>query len=119
MLEALVSPNFVDHSLPPGVPPTRDGLKGAIAALRTAFPDLEYTIDDQIAEGNKLAQRLTGRGTMTGAFMGMPPTGKTAAWQEMHILDFDANGLLAEHWDVTDSLGMVVQLGLGNATGTD
>jgi steroid delta-isomerase-like uncharacterized protein len=117
MLEALVSPDFVDHALPPGVPANRGGLKSMIAALRTAFPDLEYTIEDQVAEGNKLAQRLTGRGTMRGKFMGMPPTGKTAAWEEMHFHRFDANGMLAEHWDITDSLAMLVQLGLGSAPG--
>jgi predicted ester cyclase len=117
MLEALVAPGFVDHALPPGMPPNRDGLKTMIASLRQAFPDLEYTIDDQIAEGDTLAQRLTGRGTMKGELMGMTPTGKSAAWQEMHFLRFDANGLLAEHWDLTDSLGMLVQLGLGSAGG--
>lgn len=85
-----------------------------IASLRAAFPDLEYSIEDQIAEGDTLAQRLTGRGTMKGEFMGMAPTGKTAAWQEFHFHRFDANGLLIEHWDMTDSLGMLVQLGLGS-----
>ena len=117
MLDALVAPDFVDHALPPGVPPNRDGLKQVVAAMRSAFPDLEYTIEDQIAEGEKLAQRLSGRGTMKGEFMGMPPTGKSAAWQEMHILRFDTNGLLAEHWDISNSLGMLVQLGLGKAPG--
>ena len=117
MLEALISPDFVDHGLPPGVPPNREGLKSMIAALRVAFPDLEYTIEDQIAEGNKLAQRITGRGTMKGEFMGMQPTGKTAAWEEVHFHRFDANGQLVEHWDITDSLGMLIQLGLGRAPG--
>ncbi|HET6846789.1 MAG TPA: ester cyclase, partial [Anaerolineales bacterium] len=107
--------DFVDHSLPPDVPPNREGLKSLIASMRGAFPDLEYSIDDQIAEGDRLSQRLTGRGTMKGAFLGMAPTGRTAAWQEFHFHRFDANGLLAEHWDLTDSLSMLVQLGLGNA----
>ena len=114
MLEALVSADFVDHSLPPEVPPNREGLKSVIANMRAAFPDLEYSIEDQIAEGDKLAQRLTGRGTMKGPFLGMPATGKTAAWQEFHFHRFDADGLLIEHWDLTDSLAMLVQLGLGN-----
>jgi predicted ester cyclase len=119
MLDALVAPDFVDHALPEDVPPNRDGLKSMIAAFRQAFPDLEYTIEDQVAEGDKLAQRLVGRGTLKGEFMGMAPTGRTAVWQEMHIHRFDTNGLLVEHWDITDSMGMLVQLGLGNPAGAD
>jgi predicted ester cyclase len=88
-----------------------------IPVLRQAFPDLEYTIEDQISEGDKVAQRLTARGTLKGEFMGMQPTGKTAVWQEMHWHRFDAGGLLVEHWDITDSLGMMLQLGVGPASG--
>jgi predicted ester cyclase len=103
--------------LPPDAPPGREGLKTMVTALRQAFPDLEYSIDDQIAEGDKVAQRLTARGTLKGEFMGMQPTGKTASWQEFHWHRFDADGLLAEHWDITDSLAMLIQLGLGPAPG--
>jgi steroid delta-isomerase-like uncharacterized protein len=117
IVDALFSADFVDHALPPEVPPTREGLRSMIPLLRRAFPDLEYTIDDQIAEGDKVAQRLTVRGTLKGEFMGMQPTGKTAVWQEMHWHRFDASGLLAEHWDTTDSLGMMMQLGVGAASG--
>lgn len=117
MLDALVAPDFVDHALPPDVPPNRHGLWSMITAFREAFPDLDYTIEDQIAEGDKVAQRLTGRGTMKGDFLGMAATGKTATWQEMHIHRFDEHGLLVEHWDVTDSLAMLAQLGLGNPAG--
>ena len=113
LIDSLFSPDFVDHALPPEVSPTRDGFRSMIPILRQAFPDLEYTIEDQIAEGDKVAQRLTGRGTLKGEFMGMQPTGKTAIWQEMHWHRFDASGLLVEHWDTTDSLGMLTQLGAG------
>lgn len=115
LIEALFAPDFVDHALPPDVPQSREGLRTMIGLLRTAFPDLEYTIEDQIAEGERVAQRLTGRGTLKGEFMGMQPTGRTAEWQEMHWHRFDANGKLAEHWDITDSIGMMMQLGLGGA----
>ena len=117
LIDSLFSPDFVDHALPPEVSPTRDGFRSMIPILRQAFPDLEYTIEDQIAEGDKVAQRLTGRGTLKGEFMGMPPTGKTAVWQEMHWHRFDPSGLLVEHWDTTDSLGMMMQLGEGPASG--
>src|SRR5437763_1480561 len=72
------SPNFVDHTAPPGVPATNEGFKMFITAFRTAFPDLHYTIDDEIAEGDKVVQRTTARGTMKGDFQGMPASGKTA-----------------------------------------
>ena len=110
LIDSLFSPDFVDHALPPEIPPTRDGFRSMIPVLRQAFPDLEYTIEDQIAEGDKVAQRVTGRGTLKGEFMGMQPTGKSAVWQEMHWHRFNAAGLLVEHWDITDSLSMLTQL---------
>jgi len=117
LIDALFAPGYVDHALPPDAPSGREGLKATLAMFRQAFPDLEYSIDDQIASGDIVAQRVTGRGTMKGEFMGMPPTGKTASWQEMHWHRFDADGLLVEHWDVTDSFAMLMQLGLGSAPG--
>ena len=110
LVEALFADDFVDHALPPEVPPTREGFKSMIPVLRQAFPDLEYTIEDQIAEGDKVAQRLMGRGTLKGEFMGLKPTGRTAVWQEMHWHRFGADGRLAEHWDTTDSMAMLMQL---------
>jgi predicted ester cyclase len=115
LIDQVFAANYVDHALPAGIPPTREGFKSMIPVLRTAFPDLEYTIEDQIAEGDRVAQRLRGRGTLKGEFMGMPPTGKTAEWEEMHIHRFDAEGKLIEHWDVTDEVGMMTQLGMGGA----
>lgn len=117
LLDSLFSPDFVDHALPPEIPPTREGFRSMIPVLKQAFPDLEYTIEDQIGEDDKVAQRLTARGTLKGEFMGIQPTGKTAVWQEMHWHRFDASGLLVEHWDITDSLGMMMQLGAGPAPG--
>ena len=58
-----------------------------------------------------MVQRLTARGTMTGAFMGMPATGKSATWTEIHIARV-ANGKLTEHWSNIDQLGMLQQLGV-------
>jgi steroid delta-isomerase-like uncharacterized protein len=103
--------DFVDHSLPPGVPAGREGLKQLIMGLRSAFPDFVYTIEDEIAEGDRVVQRLTGRGTMQGEMQGMAPTGKQAAWQEIHIGRIE-DGKIAEHWAVIDQMGMMQQLGL-------
>ena len=110
LIDTLFAPDFVDHALPPDVPSNREGLKTILQNMRLAFPEIEYTIDDQIAEGDTVVQRLTARGTLKGEFMGMQPTGKTAVWQEMHWHRFNADGKVAEHWDVTDSLCMLSQL---------
>ena len=80
-------------------------------ALKTAFPDLRYTIEDAFDGGDQVVHRATASGTMTGDFMGMPATGKRATWTEIHIGRV-VNGRLTEHWGLVDQLGMLVQLGI-------
>ena len=103
--------DYVDHVLPPGVPPTREGFKQFIGPFLEAFPDFRYTVDDLIAEGDRVVARLTAQGTQQGAFMGVPATGKRATWSEIHIGRV-ANGQIAEHWGEIDNLGMLQQLGV-------
>ncbi len=116
VIDELTGPNFVDHSLPPGVPPGNEGFKAFVTMFRAAFPDLHYTIDDEIAEGDRVVQRSTGHGTMKGDFQGMPASGKEATWEAIHILRF-ADGKYVEHWAVTDTLSMLQQLGFAEAPG--
>ncbi len=116
LLDELLSPNFVERSPQPGVPPTRDGLKQSLKALKTAFPDIHYTIEDAIMSGDQIVHRLSATGTMTGDYMGIPATGKRAAWTEIHI-GRGVDGRLTEHWGVVDQLGMLVQLGVVPAPG--
>jgi predicted ester cyclase len=116
VLDEVLAPNFVDHFAQPGVPPTREGLKQNLIALKKAFPDLRYTIEDAIACGDQVIHRLSATGTMKGDFMGIPATGKRASWTEIHI-GRGANGRLTEHWAVVDQLGMLVQLGVVPAPG--
>ena len=116
LLDELLSTDFVDRSAQPGVPPTREGLKQSTIALKKAFPDLHYTIDDSIESGDRIVHRVTASGTMKGDFMGIPATGKRATWTEIHIGRV-ANGRLAEHWAIVDQLGMLVQLGVVPAPG--
>jgi steroid delta-isomerase-like uncharacterized protein len=114
--DELAAPSFVDHSLPPGVPPTVEGIKRFVMQFRAAFPDLHYTIEDQIAEGDRIVQRLTGTGTMKGDFQGMPASNKSATWSEIHITRWE-NGKAAEHWGVVDQMDMLAQLGFVQAPG--
>jgi steroid delta-isomerase-like uncharacterized protein len=100
-----------DPSAPPGGwPRGPEGAKALVATYRGAFPDIQFTIDDQVAEGDKVVTRWTGRGTNTGELMGMPPTGKKAVVTGINI-DRIANGKIAETWGNFDALGMLQQIG--------
>ena len=111
LLDELLATDFVERTPQPGVAPTRAGFKQNLVALKTAFPDLHYTIDDSFESGDRIAHRVTASGTMKADFMGMTATGKRATWTEFHIGRI-ANGRLAEHWGLVDQLGMLVQLGI-------
>ena len=111
VMEEIVAPNAVDHSLPPGIPNNREGFKMFITGFRAAFPDLTYTIEDEMAEGDKVYNLSMGTGTMKGDFQGMKASGKKATWQEMHVVRFDASGKVVEHWATVDQVSMLTQLG--------
>jgi predicted ester cyclase len=114
VIDELTGRGFVDHSLPPGVPAGIEGIKGFFMMLRAAFPDLHYKLEDSIAEGDKVVQRTTASRTMKGDFQGMPASGKSATWQEIHITRY-AEGKAVEHWGTVDQLGMLQQLGFAEA----
>lgn len=116
LLESLVAPDGADHAVPPGMPPTRDSAIQFLTMFRAAFPDLHYTLEDVIAEGDRVVQRATASGTMKGEFLGMPATGKSATWSEIHIVRVK-DGKIVEHWASVDQLGMLQQLGLAPAPG--
>jgi steroid delta-isomerase-like uncharacterized protein len=116
LIDELYAPDYINRTTPPGVAPTRDGFKHWVTALRTAFPDIRYTIDDSIEAGDRLVTRVTASGTMRGDFAGMPATGKRATWTEIHIVRV-ANERVVEHWGIVDQLGMLVQLGVIPAQG--
>jgi predicted ester cyclase len=116
LIDELIAPNFIEHSAQPGVPPTRDGFMQLAIALRSAFPDVHYTVEDAVEAGDKVVHRLAASGTMKGDFLGIPATGTRATWTEIHIGRV-ANGRLVEHWGLVDQLGMLVQLGIVPAPG--
>jgi predicted ester cyclase len=111
IIDEVVHPDFVDHGMPlPGMSKDREGLRAMAGALRQAFPDLTNTINQTVAEGDLVAQHVTTAGTMQGELAGMPPSGKHASWDAMHLVRFQ-EGKIAEHWVVVDQLGMFQQLG--------
>jgi predicted ester cyclase len=79
--------------------------------LRTAFPDLHFTIEDLVGEGDTVAGRVTMSGTHLGPFQGIPPTGRSFQQAHMHFVRF-RDGKAIEHRAVRDDLGMMRQLGL-------
>jgi len=109
-IEEYVASDFVIHS-PSEEIHGPDGVKQYVAALRDSFPDLHLTIEDQIAEGDRVATRWTARGTHTGAFQGIPPTGKRGSMTGIAIDRF-ANGKVVECWVNGDDLGLLQQLGV-------
>jgi steroid delta-isomerase-like uncharacterized protein len=87
-----------------------EGAKQFVSKLRTAFPDLQVTVEDQIAEGDKVATHWTARGTHQDKFQGIPATGKQMEIRGIVISQI-ANGKIIEQWGNPDVLGMMQQLG--------
>jgi predicted ester cyclase len=111
VIDEAFAPDFVDHgTIPPGMPPGPEGVKGFVAAVRNAFPDPTITINHSVAEGDLVALRITSSATMKGDFAGMTPSGKHATWDAVHISRI-VNGKVVEHWAVQDQLGILQQLG--------
>jgi steroid delta-isomerase-like uncharacterized protein len=100
----------------PGMPSTVEGMKQALPAFRTAFPDIRMTLGEMLADGDSVAYRITVTGTHTGEFMGIPATGKRVTFTETHI-DRIHNGLIVRHDGDWDQTGMLQQLGVIPAMG--
>jgi predicted ester cyclase len=107
----VVGTSYVGHSLPAQLSPDREGLKSFIGAFHKAFPDGQLTIDQMIVEENTIATRLTFRGTQTGEFQGLAPTGKKVTVPALDMARYEG-GKLVEHWGGPDQLTLLQQLGL-------
>ena len=110
-LDQIVDANIVSHSGVPGMPPGLEGGKMVHNMFLSAFPDSQVTTEDLIADGDKVVERFTFRGTNKGSFMGAPPTGKQVTSTGMSVFRI-ANGKIVEHWGENDALGVMQQLGL-------
>ena len=108
-VDQLTAPDFVPHSWP-GVEPGVESLKAAQRRVAAGLEDARMTIEDVIAEGDKVAVRLTSHGRHAGDFMGMPASGKEYDISEIHIFRIEG-GKVAEHWRDADMLCMLRQLG--------
>ena len=109
-LEELCHDDYFDNTQPPGWPTDRAGLQRQLLYFRSAFPDINVTFEDIIAEDDTVMLRQTMRGTHLGEFFGIPPTGKPVAMTGSHLFRIK-DGKLVEHQANNDDLGMLRQLG--------
>jgi steroid delta-isomerase-like uncharacterized protein len=115
--DEFLAPSFVEREdLPPGIPRDREGVKQLTAMLRSAFPDFKATIDDILAEGDKVVIRQTWSGSHQGEFMGIPATGRSVSFGVIDIIRI-ADGKFVEHWGQMDSTSLMQQLGAIPAPG--
>ena len=111
VVDELIAPDFINHEAPPGVENRGpESQRLLITMLRTAFPDLHFSIEHLIAEGDTVAGRLTMSGTHEGSLMGIPPTGRPVKQSHMHFVLL-RDGKAIEHWGVRDDVTMMRQLG--------
>jgi predicted ester cyclase len=108
-LAATTHPGFVNHEVPPGVSPDRDGATQVMLWLRQAFTEQRYEIHQMIAEADTVAVHLTHSGRHTGEFLDIPPTNRRFAYRHVHIVRF-AEGMAIEHWAVRDDTTLLRQL---------
>ena len=113
----LFAVDSVDYAGFPSQLPGREGFKQAVVMVHEAFPDIHYTIEDTVAEGDRIATRWTLRGTHRGEFLSIPATGNQVSVEGIHILRV-ADGLIMECWESWDQLGMLRQLGVLPTAGT-
>jgi steroid delta-isomerase-like uncharacterized protein len=109
VVERRVAADYVGHSSTTSHGPA--AYRQYFETQRVAFPDIHYTIEDEIAEGDKVLARWTARATHTGDFQGLPPTGLSGAVSGMSVFRIERD-LIAECWTNLDELGMMRQLGM-------
>ncbi len=110
IIPEVYDPNYVFHATGRDIK-GRDGLKQTVTMALNAFPDLAMTLDDMIAEGDKVAWRYTITGTHKGEYLGLAPTGKKIKTSTT-IISRCVNGKEAEAWPASDRLSLYEQLGV-------
>ncbi|MFJ8082200.1 ester cyclase [Streptomyces sp. NPDC096205] len=110
VIDELVAADYQEHDPFPGQREGREGLKDRMTMLIEGLAPT-FTIDDLIAEGDRVVIRWTNSATHSGTFLGIPPTGRSCRFAGIDIFRMDGDRL-AEHWHVVDQLSMLQQLEL-------
>jgi predicted ester cyclase len=98
--------------VPPGALAGYSGFKMIVGKIREAFPDLKFTSEYMIAEGDKVLSYNRIEGTHRAEFFGIPPTGRKFMIHGADVCSFDGDGKITAHWGVMDQFSMMVQLGV-------
>jgi predicted ester cyclase len=113
VIDDLFHPEYLDHTAPPGAPKglsVHDQVAGIPRMFRGAFPDLKFTIESMVEEGDWVGTRVQGEGTHTGVpFMGLEPSGRRAVWSSFGMFRLQ-DGKIIEHYGQPDMLGLRQQL---------
>ena len=112
VVDRYYSPDYVDHAPSPvrRLAAGRDGVRQAFALFQRAFPDTRHTIEDLVAEGDRVVARISARGTHTGELFGHAPTGRVVTQTAIAIYRI-VNGQIVERW-AEQALGILDQLGV-------
>ena len=113
VVDTAYAATYVDHTPSPirGLEGGRNGVRRAFAIFQAAFPDTRHTIDDLVAEGDRVVARITARGTHTGALFGLAPTAQVVTLTGIAIYRFEG-GQIVERW-AEQGRGVLEQLGIG------
>ena len=110
LLDELLAPSYVFHDPPPGLAAGIEGVRQTIRMFHAAFPDLKITIEDMVAEGDKVCARATTRGTHSGQpIMGINASGRKFVMRGMTMVRIE-NGRITDSWVSNDVLGLMNQL---------
>jgi steroid delta-isomerase-like uncharacterized protein len=109
--DELVAVDFVELDPLPGQRQGREGLKEIIGMLRTAFPDMNWVVDETLASGDKVVTRFTWTGTHRGTFLGIPATGRSVRVKGV-VIDRLVGGMMTDSRILMDNLSMMQQLGV-------
>ncbi|MEA2672937.1 MAG: hypothetical protein QOI92_129 [Chloroflexota bacterium] len=107
-IDELIATDFQPHTFGP-MPSGREGLRAGMKRAGSGLSDVRFTIDDMIAEGDRVAVRLTTGARQTGTFMGLEPTGNRYSIDEIHIFRI-RDGQVVEHWHEFDKMALLQQL---------
>jgi steroid delta-isomerase-like uncharacterized protein len=113
VVDEVIAPDFINHNAPLGSNHGPESMRELITMLSTSFPDMHYTVEEIVAEGDTVVARVTMSGTHRGPgpVQGMPPTGQSVRQDQMHFIHFQ-DGKVVEHRAVRDDLGLMRQLGV-------
>ena len=109
VIDELISPEFIGHEMPPGMPRGPEGIRQFYAGIRAGLPDVQLTVEDMIGEGDRVVVRWRARATHRGVFRGIPPTGARVSFTGIAIYRL-SKGKIVERWVEVDLLGLTEQL---------